>query len=120
MRDRRRLHAFDHAPPSGRSGATDPHWPAQLAALVVVLLYLTLPEKLTVGPCWLVPALEALLLVALVLATPGDEVAGSQACQRLAVAFVGVVALATLVALGLLAHFVVEGGRDVVIYEDNK
>jgi uncharacterized membrane protein len=89
----------------------DPHWPAQLAALVAVLLYLTLPEKLTVGPRWLVPALEALLLVALVLATPGDEVAGSQARQRVAVALVGVLAVATLVALGLLAHFVVEGGR---------
>lgn len=36
-----------------------------------VLLYLTLPEKLTVGPRWLVPTLEALLLVALVLATAG-------------------------------------------------
>ena len=71
---------------------------------------MTLREKLTVGPRWLVPALEALLLVALVLATPGDEVPGSQARQRLAVALVGVLALATLVALGLLAHFVVEGG----------
>jgi hypothetical protein len=89
----------------------DPHWPAQLAALVALLLYLTLREKLTVGPRWLVPALEALLLVALVLATPWDEMPGSQARQRLAVALVGVLAVATLVALGLLAHFIVEGER---------
>jgi hypothetical protein len=88
----------------------DPHWPAQLAALVTVLLYLTLPNKLTIGPSWLVPVLEALLLVALVLATPGDEVPGTQMRQRLAVGLVSLLAVATLVALGLLAHFVVEGG----------
>lgn len=35
---------------------------------------------------------------------------GTQMRRRLAVALVGVVAVATLVALGLLAHFVVEGG----------
>jgi hypothetical protein len=88
----------------------DPHWPAQLAALVAIVLYVTLPDKLTVGPSWFVPTLEALLLVALVLATPGDEVPGSRMRQRLAVALVGVLAIATLVALGLLAHLVVEEG----------
>jgi hypothetical protein len=58
----------------------------------------------------LVPALETLLLVALVLATPGDEVPGSRMGQRLAVALVGVLAIATLVGLGQLAHLVVEEG----------
>lgn len=89
----------------------DPHWPAQVAALVSVLLYLTLPEKLTVGPGWLVPTIEALLLVALVLATPGDGVPHRRMRQRLAVALVTLLAVATLVAVGLLAHVVVEEGR---------
>jgi hypothetical protein len=89
---------------------SDPHWPAQLAALVAIILYATLPNKLTIGPSWLVPALESMLLVALVLATPGDESPGSRMRQRLAVALVGALAIATLVALGLLAHLVVEEG----------
>jgi hypothetical protein len=89
---------------------SDPHWPAQLAALVAIVLYATLPDKLTIGPSWFVPTLEALLLVALVLATPGDEVPGSRMRQRLAVVLVGMLAIATLVALGLLAHLVVEEG----------
>lgn len=89
---------------------SDPHWPAQLAALVAIILYATLPNKLTIGPSWLVPALESILLVALVLATPGDEVPGSRMRQRLAVALVGALAIATLVALGLLAHLVVDEG----------
>ena len=57
---------------------SDPHWPAQLAALVAIVLHLTLPDKLTIGPGWLVPLLETLLLVALFLATPGEEVPGSR------------------------------------------
>jgi lysylphosphatidylglycerol synthetase-like protein (DUF2156 family) len=89
---------------------TDPFWPAQLAALMLIVLYVTLPDKLTIGPSWCVPVLEALLFVALVLATPGTDVHASRMRQRLAAALIGAVAAATLVALGLLAHFVVEEG----------
>jgi hypothetical protein len=78
---------------------------------LTLVLYLTLPEKLTVGPAWLVPALEALLLIALVLATPGDDAPRSRTRQRLAVTLVAFLAVATLVALGRLAHVVVDEGR---------
>jgi uncharacterized membrane protein len=88
----------------------DPHWPAQLAALVSILLYVTLPDKLTIGPDWAIPLLETVLFVALVLATPGDELPGTRMRQRLAVALIGVLALATLAGLGLLVHVVAEGG----------
>jgi hypothetical protein len=88
----------------------DPFWPAQLAALASILLYATLPNKLTIGPSWSIPALEAVLLVALVLATPGEDVPRSRARQRLAVALIGVLAAATLAGLGLLAHVVIEEG----------
>jgi uncharacterized membrane protein len=88
----------------------DPYWPAQLAALAAILLYVTLPNKLTIGPNWLVPILEVLVFVALVLTTPGDEVPATRLRYRLAVALIGVLALVNLVALGLLAHYVVEGG----------
>jgi len=88
----------------------DPYWPAQLAALAAILLYVTLPNKLTIGPDWLVPVLEVLVFVALVLTTPGDEVPGTRVRQRLAIALIGVLAVVNLVALGLLAHYVVEGG----------
>jgi hypothetical protein len=89
---------------------SDPFWPAQLAALGSILLYVTLPNKLTIGPSWFVPALEALLLVALVLATPGEGVPRSRIRQRLALALVAVLAAATLVGLGLLADAVIEEG----------
>ena len=88
----------------------DPYWPAQLAALAAILLYVTLPNKLTIGPDWLVPVLEVLVFVALVLTTPGEEVPGARVRQRLAIALIGVLAVVNLVALALLAHYVVEGG----------
>ncbi|HEY0408846.1 MAG TPA: hypothetical protein VGE42_01120, partial [Candidatus Dormibacteraeota bacterium] len=51
----------------------EPRWPASLAALAALLLYLTLPERLTIGPAWLIPAGEAALLLFLTLTFPQRE-----------------------------------------------
>ncbi|HEX6509640.1 MAG TPA: hypothetical protein VF221_18580, partial [Chloroflexota bacterium] len=40
-------------------------WPARLAILAALALYITLPSKLTYGPIWLIPAIEVALLLAL-------------------------------------------------------
>src|SRR5437660_12864555 len=34
------------------------YWPAQLCVLGAILLQVSLPEKLTIGPSWLLPSLE--------------------------------------------------------------
>jgi hypothetical protein len=44
-----------------------PHWQATAAVVAAVALYVTLPESLTVGPNWVLPVLEALLLPPLIL-----------------------------------------------------
>ena len=49
-------------------GRDDPLWPGQLAILVALLLYLVLPPKLTIGPNWVPPAAEGVLLASLALA----------------------------------------------------
>ena len=41
---------------------TEPFWQAQATLVGALILYLTLPSKLTVGPNWLMPALELLLV----------------------------------------------------------
>jgi len=38
----------------------DPYWPAQLAIALAIVLALTLSDRVTIGPTWLVPAVEAL------------------------------------------------------------
>jgi hypothetical protein len=40
----------------------EPRWPASVALLVCVLLYVLLPDRLVVGPHWLLPILVALPL----------------------------------------------------------
>lgn len=88
----------------------DPFWPAQLTVLVAILLYVTLPDKLTIGPGWLVPAVEGLVLVALVVTTPGEGAPPSRTRQRLALALIGILVVATLAGLGLLADAVISEG----------
>ena len=48
----------------------DPLWPAQLAVALAIALHLTLSDKLVIGPKWLIPAVEGLLLVTLVVIAP--------------------------------------------------
>jgi hypothetical protein len=91
-------------------GRDDPLWPGQFAVLVALLLYLVLPPKLTVGPNWLLPSAEGLLLAALVLAIPRRRLV-AQFRRTLALALVLVVTVANLVALGLLTHYLIVGGH---------
>ena len=89
-------------------GRDDPLWPGQLATLVALLLYLALPAQLTVGPDWPLPVSELAVLTALIVATRGGREARRR--RAIAVGLVLVAALANLVALGLLADFLVRGG----------
>jgi hypothetical protein len=91
-------------------GRDDPLWPGQLGILAVLVLYFVLPPRLTIGPNWIVPAAEGVLLAALVISTPR-----SAEPQRYRRAFVMVVLLvatvANLVAVALLTHYLIVGGH---------
>jgi uncharacterized membrane protein len=89
----------------------DPFWPAQLTAVGAIVLYLALPEKLTIGPTWLVPVFEGLLLVGLIVSMPNPAVQYSPRRRHFAVALIALVSLANLVALELLVHYLLKGGK---------
>ncbi len=92
--------------------AADPFWPAQVAVLTALILYIALPDKLTLGPDWLLPTAEALLLAGLVWASPWRRRSQPHPWRRrLAMILSILVAVANSVALGLLIHFVVKGGK---------
>jgi hypothetical protein len=89
----------------------DPLWPAQLAVGVAIGLRLTLSQQLVIGPKWLVPAVEGLLLLALVVVSPRRASRVGWRHQRgLLWAALGLVTLTYLVSLGLLVHYLVTGG----------
>ena len=94
---------------AGRLGRNDPLWPGQVATLAAVLLYFLLPSKLTIGPGWPLPTTEAVALLSLAFVTRRR---GPAMRRRLAAIVIVLVAiLANLVALGLLVHYLLEGGK---------
>jgi uncharacterized membrane protein len=89
----------------------DPFWPAQLTAAAAIVLYLALPDKLTVGPNWVLPSVEALLLVGLIVAMPNPAMQYSPRRRHFALALTAVVSIANLVSLFLLIHYLLKGGK---------
>jgi hypothetical protein len=94
------------------AAAADPFWPAQLAVLAALILYVSLPSKLTIGPDWLVPAAEGVLLAGLVWASPRRRRWRPHPWRRrIALMLTVLVAVVNTFSLGLLIHFVIRGGR---------
>ena len=89
----------------------EPFWPAQLAAGAALLFYLTLPHRLIMGPRWLVPGVEGVLLLALVVTTPTRQSDQSPHRRTLVILLLGLVSATTLVSLILLAHFLLQGSK---------
>jgi hypothetical protein len=89
----------------------DPLWPPQLAVAGAIALHLVLSDKLVVGPKWLIPAVEGLLLATLVVVAPAR--ASRQGWRHQRGLVWTILALATLTylgSLGLLVHYLISGG----------
>ncbi len=89
-------------PPPPRGEA---HWPPQLVVAVAIALQLLLPQRLSAGPRWLIPALEILLLVTLLIASPFRIERRHPTRRRLAVAVTGLASVANAISLALLCHY---------------
>jgi len=85
-------------------------WQATVAVVVAIALQFPLPGKLTlVHPVWLLPALEGLLLVALVTANPRRLNRESRAIRMLSLILVAVLSLANAFSVARLAIGLVHG-----------
>jgi uncharacterized membrane protein len=80
-------------------------WPAQLTILVAIGLQVSLPERLTVGPAWLIPSLETLLLLGMFLATPRQLEREHAGRRRAALSLTALVSAANIYSLAELGHF---------------
>jgi len=103
-------------PPPGRP---EPLWHAQSSVAFAIALQLLLPSRLTAGPRWLLPALEAMLLVWLTLATPRKLEREHRGRRRLALAMTALVSLANIISLSLLSHELLRhatpNGRQLIV-----
>jgi uncharacterized membrane protein len=81
-------------------------------------LEVALPERLTVGPSWLIPALEGVLLIGLFAATPRMLEGEHPRRRRVALALTAIVTAANIYSLAALTHFLlhhkVENGRELI------
>jgi hypothetical protein len=89
----------------------NPFWGPQLVAAAAILLDLALPEKLTIGPKWLLPSLEALVLVGLVAASPNPRIRHSPLRRHISLALIALVSLVNMISLILLCHYLLHGGH---------
>jgi uncharacterized membrane protein len=105
----RRLH-FEAARVGDRLERGDPYWPAQLAVAAAIALSLTLSERVTIGPTWLLPIVEGVLLVALVAIAPARATSHRPGLRRFALTVIALVSLVNVVSLALLVHYLINGG----------
>jgi len=95
------------------------YWPARIAVLVAMALYLVLPDRLIPGPRAVVPALEAVVLVAITVLVPHRTTVEAPARRVLAILIIGLVTLANIINLSLLLDELlkgtVENGRELVM-----
>jgi uncharacterized membrane protein len=87
-------------------------WPAAGAVLVAMLLTFLLPQGERVGPGWLLPAIEGVLLVAIVVGDPGRISRSSRLLRGLSIALVTVLVLGSLSSTLLLIDALVHGGPE--------
>jgi uncharacterized membrane protein len=104
-----------HGAAWGKPTRHEPYWPAQLAVVIAILLYMTLPGKLTFGPTWLVPALESALLLPLIISTPRGVHEVAVWRRPVALGLIGIINLANIASLVLLIHELVTGSSKAAV-----
>jgi uncharacterized membrane protein len=94
---------------TGRAG--EHRWPAALAILTAIVLYLLLPNRLIVGPRYVAPVLELLLLATLVAANPHRFTRETRELRLASLALVALIGITNTIALALLVNDLM-GGTD--------
>jgi uncharacterized membrane protein len=87
-------------------------WPAAGAVLAAIVLTVLLPDGERVGPGWLLPAIEVVLLAAIVAGDPGRISRRSRLLRGLSIALVTVLVLGALSSTLLLIDTLIHGGPE--------
>ena len=94
----------------GYVSASEPKWLARLAVVAALVLYITLPDKLILGPFWVIPGGEAALLVFLSVTSRRHQVE-ERVTRMLAIVMIGVISAANIASLLLLVRALVGGAK---------
>ena len=101
------------AVPAAEAPIGEPRWPPAVALFVYLALNITLrvwlPHDSAVRVSWLLPSLEAALILLLLLGDPSRLAKHAQRVHQAAVAFVVLLVVAALWATGLLIYDLIQG-----------
>lgn len=90
-----------------RRPVSEPYWPAGLAVLVAIALYLTLPSQIVIREPlirYVVPGLELAVLITLTVALPYRHVQESGLRRKASITLTGLISVANAVSLSFLIH----------------
>jgi hypothetical protein len=88
----------------------EPRWPMAGAVLAAMALTAALPDAERVGPEWMLPLIEGLLLVALVVGDPGRIDRRSRTLRALSIVLVSVLVFGALWSTAQLIEALIHGG----------
>ena len=89
----------------------DPIWHVQLTVLLALMLQLTLPDKFVAGPRFVLPFLEALLVVSLYVTSKKIDLGKTVFRKLNSITLIVFIAIANVYALQRLAHILLLGGK---------
>jgi hypothetical protein len=97
---------------AGTTPAGEKRWPMALTLVVAMALPFLLPHSFSLAPQWVIPAVEAALLVALVMADPGLIDRTSSLVRGLSLALVGILVLGAAAVTARLVVDLIRGGPE--------
>lgn len=93
------------------SNRPEPLWHIELAVIAAILIQLLISSKLTIGPRYLLGAMEILLLVALRLTAPVRHDLAGRLRRFTGLLLTGLITLANTVSLFLVCRYLIEGNH---------
>jgi|SRR5262245_38335834 len=90
----------------------EPRWPMAGAVVAAIVLTTLLPDAIRLGPRWLLPLIEGVLLVAVVVGDPGTISRRSRLLRATSIALVSTLVLGTLWTTGQLIDDLIHGGPE--------
>lgn len=96
----------------GYQSAGETRWLACGAVVVALLLQWRLPEKLSLGPAWLLPVLEGVMLAILMIGNPAKLHAVTRDMRPVALSMVALMSGTNAVSLFLLIHNLLKGSTE--------
>lgn len=103
--------ATGSAVPAGND-VGEARWPMAGAVVAAIVLTILLPEAVRLGPRWLLPLVEGVLLIAVIVGDPVRISSRTRLLRAISIALVAVLVLGTLWATGQLIDDLIHGGPE--------